>query len=96
MLVRGKPVRINSPADAIANGIAYLPEDRCRHGVVMGMQVCENVSLAALRTLSRFGAIDMRRERALASEYTQRLGNVQERMRFTRTISFRAGPTRCG
>ena len=74
MLVRGKPVRVNSPADAIAHGIAYLPEDRCRHGVVMGMQVCENVSLAALRTLSRFGAIDMRRERALASEYTQRLG----------------------
>ena len=74
ILVRGTPVRITCPADAIANGIAYVPEDRRRHGVVLEMPVSENVTLAALGNLSRFGAFDFRRERELAADYTQRLG----------------------
>jgi rhamnose transport system ATP-binding protein len=74
ILVRGKPVRITCPADAIAHGIAYVPEDRRRHGVVLEMPVSENVTLAALGNLSRFGAFDFRRERELAADYTQRLG----------------------
>jgi rhamnose transport system ATP-binding protein len=74
ILVRGKGARITCPADAIANGIAYVPEDRRRHGVVLEMPVSENVTLAALGNLSRFGAFDFRRERELASDYTQRLG----------------------
>src|SRR5215218_7083600 len=74
ILVRGRRIRIGSPADAIANGIAYVPEDRRRHGVVLEMPVSENVTLAALGNLSRFGALDFRRERELASDYTRRLG----------------------
>jgi rhamnose transport system ATP-binding protein len=72
--VRGRTVRIGSPADAIRNGIAYVPEDRRRHGVVLEMPVSENVTLAALDNLSRFGALDFRRERELAADYTKRLG----------------------
>jgi rhamnose transport system ATP-binding protein len=77
IIVRGRPVRIESPSDAIAHGIAYLPEDRRRHGVVLEMSICENVTLAALGTLARgrlLGALDFRRERALAADYTRRLG----------------------
>ncbi|HKH91616.1 MAG TPA: sugar ABC transporter ATP-binding protein, partial [Gemmatimonadaceae bacterium] len=74
ILVKGRRVRIGSPADAIANGIAYVPEDRRRHGVVLEMPVSENVTLAALGNLSRFGALDFRRERELAADYTRRLG----------------------
>jgi rhamnose transport system ATP-binding protein len=74
ILVRGRRVRIASPREAIAHGIAYVPEDRRRHGVVLEMPVSENVTLAALGTISRFGALDFRRERELASEYAARLG----------------------
>ena len=74
IVVRGRPVRISCPADAIANGIAYVPEDRRRHGVVLEMPVSENITLAALKTLSRFGALDFRREREIAADYTRRLG----------------------
>jgi rhamnose transport system ATP-binding protein len=74
MRVRGRTVRIGSPADAIRNGIAYVPEDRRRHGVVLEMPVSQNVTLAALDNLSRFGALDFRRERELAADYTKRLG----------------------
>jgi rhamnose transport system ATP-binding protein len=74
IMVRGRAARIASPREAIAHGIAYVPEDRRRHGVVLEMPVSENVTLAALGTISRFGALDFRRERELASEYATRLG----------------------
>jgi rhamnose transport system ATP-binding protein len=72
--VRGERVRIGSPADAIAHGIAYVPEDRRRHGVVLEMPVSENVTLATLGRLCRFGALSFRREREVAAAYTRRLG----------------------
>jgi rhamnose transport system ATP-binding protein len=74
VVVRGRTVHIGSPADAIANGIAYVPEDRRRHGVVLEMPISENITLAALGNLSRFSALDFKRERELASDYAQRLG----------------------
>jgi len=43
----GQPVHISSPADAMARGIALLPEDRRRHGVIPEMSVAANLSLAA-------------------------------------------------
>jgi rhamnose transport system ATP-binding protein len=75
--VRGRRVTINSPADAIAHGIAYVPEDRRRHGVVPELPVSANVTLASLGRLSRgrfLGAFDFGRERAVAADYVRRLG----------------------
>lgn len=72
ILVRGKPVRIGSPAEAIKLGIAYLPEDRQRHGVIPEMAVGANISLASLDRLRRFPLMDFRRERAIATDYVQR------------------------
>jgi rhamnose transport system ATP-binding protein len=72
--LRGRPVRIDSPARAIAHGMAYLPEDRRRHGVIPPMAISPNVTLASLDRLSRFGMLDFRRETEIAVEYTRRLG----------------------
>jgi rhamnose transport system ATP-binding protein len=72
--LRGRAVRIDSPARAIAHGIAYLPEDRRRHGVIPPMAISPNVTLASLDRLSRFGMLDFRRETEIAVEYTRRLG----------------------
>jgi len=74
ILLRGKPVKIASPAQAIKLGIAYLPEDRRRHGVILEMQIGANITLASLDRLSRFGALDFAREKEVAAEYTKRLG----------------------
>ncbi len=72
---RGARVRIDSPAAAIAQGIAYLPEDRRRHGVIAPLPIAANLTLASLDRLSRAGgALDLRREREIAVEYTRRLG----------------------
>lgn len=68
ILLRGQPVRIDSQATAVALGIACVPEDRRRHGVVPELPVAANVSLAVLRRVSRGGLLDFARERQLAEE----------------------------
>lgn len=71
--LRGKPVAIHSPAQAVRLSIAYVPEDRRRHGVVLEMPVAANVTLAVLRRIARFGWLQFGRERALANRFTQQL-----------------------
>jgi rhamnose transport system ATP-binding protein len=71
--LNGTTLRIASPADAIAAGIAYVPEDRRQHGVVLDMSIAANTSLASLDAVSRHGLIDRGRERAAAQEYVDRL-----------------------
>ena len=73
ILLRGQPVRIHSPGDAIALGIGYVPEDRRRHGVVLEMSIGANTSLASLADVSRGGLIDAARERGLARRFVDRL-----------------------
>jgi rhamnose transport system ATP-binding protein len=72
--LRGRPVTVNSPVRAVALGIAYVPEDRRRHGVILDLPVAANVSLAVLRQVSRAGFLSFRGERDLARGYVQRLG----------------------
>jgi rhamnose transport system ATP-binding protein len=73
VLVRGKPVRIASPAQAIGHGIGYVPEDRRRHGVVIEMPIASNVSLASLPAVAPAGLIDRKAERELALGYMGQL-----------------------
>jgi rhamnose transport system ATP-binding protein len=74
ILLRGKTVKINSAARAIEFGIAYVPEDRRRHGVILDLAISANISLASLDQFSRAGAIDFRREQEVAADYTRKLG----------------------
>ena len=74
ILLRGRPVRITTPGQALAAGIAYLPEDRRRHGVILEMPIDANITLASLDRLSGPSGLDLRQERTLAAEYVRRLG----------------------
>jgi rhamnose transport system ATP-binding protein len=70
--VNGKDVALDSPQDAIAAGIAYVPEDRRQHGVILDMSVAANTTLANLGSVSSGGLIDASRERAAAESYRER------------------------
>ena len=66
-----------SPSFARAGGelgIAYVPEDRRRHGVVLEMPVAANVTLAILRRIATAGWIRFGRERIGGKRFTQQLG----------------------
>jgi rhamnose transport system ATP-binding protein len=73
ILVHGRSVKIPSPAQAIAAGIAYVPEDRRRHGVVLEMPVAANTTLASLDAISHWGWIDRAREHTIAEQYVAQL-----------------------
>lgn len=49
ILLRGEKVEIDSPQTAIARGIAYVPEDRRRHGVILEMAIAANITMASHR-----------------------------------------------
>jgi rhamnose transport system ATP-binding protein len=68
--VEGRPLAIRTPADAIAAGIAYVPEDRQIQGAVLPFGVRENTTLGSLFKHARGGFL------SLASEIrdTRRLG----------------------
>ncbi len=72
--VAGQAVAIRTPEDARRQGIAYVPEDRRRFGVVGEMTVAANASLSVLRELSRFGLVDRAAEERLALSFVSRLG----------------------
>lgn len=64
---------IRSTADAIAQGIVYVPEDRGRQGAIKGLPIFQNVTLPSLAQTSRAGFLKLAAEFDLARTYTQRL-----------------------
>lgn len=73
ILLRGQPARIESPKDSVDLGMAYVPEDRRHHGVILDLSIAANTSLANLAAVSSHGFIAALRERTLAADYLQRL-----------------------
>lgn len=71
--IAGHPTSIHSPADAVKAGLAYVPEDRCRHGVVLEMSIAENTTLASLHKVSSKGWLHAQAESDAANELKQRL-----------------------
>lgn len=69
--LKGQQVRIRSPRDAMNYGIAYVPEDRHQHGLVMNFSIAANVTLPILKQVSRLGLVHPRRERQLAEAYSR-------------------------
>jgi rhamnose transport system ATP-binding protein len=71
--VNGRELPGGVPAAAMACGVALVPEDRRQQGLVMDMGIDQNVALASLARLRRFGLIRRGSERELASDWADRL-----------------------
>jgi ribose transport system ATP-binding protein len=69
ILLHGQPVKIKSPAHAIRKGIALLPEDRKRQGILAHLSIKQNITISALSKFLRGGVINLRQEHAHAKEY---------------------------
>lgn len=75
VLISGRPVHIGSPGSALRQGIrlVLVPEDRATQGVVAAMSVAQNLSLAVLPRLQRWGLVARDRERVVVEEAIKRL-----------------------
>jgi ABC-type sugar transport system ATPase subunit len=65
----GQERSIRSARDAVELGIGFVPEDRKKQGLVLGMGGCDNISLALLRRLGAFGFTQKNKERRLFIDY---------------------------
>jgi D-xylose transport system ATP-binding protein len=73
VLLDGKKLDIRSARDAIGHGLALVSEDRKRYGLVLGMDVKENSTLASLERIARRGVIDHNEEIRSADRYVKEL-----------------------
>ena len=71
--IKGKPVVIHSPEEAIRAGIAYVPSERKQDGLILSHSVKNNMTLANLRKYNRGYAIDSAAETAAARGWVDTL-----------------------
>jgi rhamnose transport system ATP-binding protein len=70
----GQTITVHSPQEAVAHGIAYVPEDRRRHGVILEMPIAENMTMAIHRRLFPGSWLRLGAERNLALGFIRDLG----------------------
>jgi ribose transport system ATP-binding protein len=71
--VRGKLCHIKKPRDAIFEGIGFLTEDRKNEGLVLKMNVGDNITLTTLKKFTRFFHLDHGKEQKTIGDYVSRL-----------------------
>ena len=73
IILGGEAVRVRSPRDAIRHGIGLVTEDRKQQGLVLGMAVRENSTLAKLDSLTRMGFVQTGRENEVSNRFIRDL-----------------------
>lgn len=65
--------KIKSPSDAIAAGIALVPEDRKLHGLILNQTIKSNISITILQKLESWGLLSAKKEKKLSQDYINKL-----------------------
>lgn len=71
--VKGKEVKINSPLDAMKQGMAYLPEDRKKDGILADLSVRENIIIALQAKKGMFHPMSRKEMEEAADKYIELL-----------------------
>ena len=71
--IDGREATFVDPRAAISAGIAYVPEDRDEEGIILDMDVRENITLPLLESCSRLGWLNPKLEMKTAAKYAKAL-----------------------
>jgi ABC-type sugar transport system ATPase subunit len=69
----GQPITVGGARQAIRHGLALVSEDRKRYGLVLGMDIKENSTLASLARIARLGVINKNEEIKRSGRYVTEL-----------------------
>ena len=69
IFLNGKEINPKDPREAIDLGIALVPEDRKRHGVLLGTSVINNINMPIYNRISKISVINQKTERKTAEKY---------------------------
>ena len=73
MLFKGKEVNPKSPREAIDLGIALVPEDRKRHGAMLGISIKNNINMPIYKKNSTLSVINKKKEWSIAEKYEKNM-----------------------
>lgn len=73
IFIKGQKVAIRRPSDAIAHGIALVPEARATQGIIPAHSLADNMVMSVVGRISPRGIVDRSRVRAIADEMIRRL-----------------------
>ena len=73
IFINGKEVTINTPQDAVAQGIGYLSEDRKRYGLIVDKSVEENTVISSLNDFIKGFFIDKAKSKEVSQKYVESL-----------------------
>ena len=73
VIVNGEAYDRRNPKHSIDKGMAYIPRDREKEGLILLFTIRENIILPTLRLISRLGFVNGRKERDIANTYHKRL-----------------------
>jgi ABC-type sugar transport system ATPase subunit len=73
VFIKGEPFALGNVNRSMKHRIGYLPEDRKKEGLVLSLNISDNVSLPHIDTFSVFGFVDHRRELQEVERLTKRL-----------------------
>lgn len=71
VLLNGNEIHLRLPKEAIDCGIALVPEDRKRQGVLLDVDVRGNISMSILERISRFFTVNKKEEKRIAEHYKE-------------------------
>lgn len=72
-LINHEYVNFKSPSDAIEAGVALVPEDRKKDGLVLGLDVKTNISITSLKEMEKFGLLSDLKEKELSKNFIEEL-----------------------
>ena len=71
--LKGQPADVSTIAKSVAQGLAYVTEDRKEYGLVLENTIKNNLTLANLDGVSKRGILDDNSERAVSQDYIEKL-----------------------
>jgi simple sugar transport system ATP-binding protein len=75
VLLKGNKLKIKNPFDAVKKGIALVPEERRKEGILVNESVATNLTAAHLNEFTKgYGFLDRRKEKAVAKKWIHSLG----------------------
>lgn len=73
IIFKGKEINPKSPREAIDLGIALVPEDRKRHGALLGTSIKHNINMPIYERISKASVIDSKTENETAKKYEKEM-----------------------
>ncbi|MDR0908247.1 MAG: sugar ABC transporter ATP-binding protein [Spirochaetaceae bacterium] len=73
VILNGKEINCKSTGEAIKEGIAYVPEDRKRQGILADISIRENITMAILTRIASLSLVNKKAERTIVDKYYREL-----------------------